>query len=129
MKIVKNMTVSNIITQDDIIEELLYKVQTSYNKKLKPRFHEDKIYLNKTTMTIILKYLGNIIETYMTKFVLNGYNHKVIIEPFPWLRLYIFDQPDKKTINNLTGKEYTRKGRRRFKAYISQYHQRQWNNL
>lgn len=128
MKRVKYMPVYEEIEQDEIIEALLFEIQNSFDRRLKVPYHPDKIYVNKKTMTLIVKILGNIIESYLKddRIVLN---HKNIIKPFPWLRLYAYEEPDKKTVNNLTGKEYTRKGRRRFKAYIPVYHQRQWNGL
>ena len=126
MKKVKYMPIFDEIEQYEIIDNLLEKIKN--DRRLKIPYHADKIYLNRTTLTIIVQYLGDIIKWYLADDVV-GYKRKTIIKPFPWLRFFIYNEPDKKTINNLTGKEYNQKGRRRFKAIIPVYYQRKWNKL
>lgn len=122
MKKTKNMPKEKlIITKKQIVDDLWRKMQSSDNPAISA--------INRKSLTTIYKMLENTLMCYLADTDLSYEDMTVEIRPFKGLVIRRFIEPAETKINNLTGKEYTKRERTRFCAYIPQYWSRNWNEL
>lgn len=122
MKRTKDMPKNKlIINKKQIIDDLWRKLQSSDNPAIKA--------INCKSLTTIYKMLENTLMCYLADTDLSCDDMTVEIRPFKGLVIRRFVEPAETKINNLTGKEYTKRERTRFCAYIPQYWVREWNGL